>query len=72
MKPSKDFIGKLSLGLGAVLLASGIYHLGYHHGLEFMRKSDSGLGGFAELATAWIQIIAGLILAGVGVVITAR
>lgn len=40
----------------------GVYLLGYHYGIEKMRVSDSGLGGFAEWAGSLILIVMGLIV----------
>ena len=62
--------GKVLLTLGLVVLGSGIYHLGYHHGLEKLRPGDSGLGGFAEWANAAIQIVSGSILSIVGALLS--
>ena len=69
MKTSKETIGVILLIIGFILFTSGVYHLGYHKGLEFLRKSDSGLGGLVELLTAWIQIAGGLITLIIGLLL---
>ncbi|GEM_PF-2725368 len=58
--------------IGMIVLSSGMYHLGYHHALEFMRNSDSGLGGLAEWGTAWVKILVGLIFIGIGFIVRAK
>lgn len=72
MKPSRDSIGTLIIVIGTGVFVSGFYYLGYHHGLEFMRKGDSGLGGLGELMTAWVQIFGGVGIVLFGVIVRSR
>ena len=58
--------------VGTVLLCLGCYNLGYHHGLEFMRASDSGLGGYAEWMGSWILIATGIILVTIGIIVNLK
>ncbi|MEQ9165577.1 MAG: hypothetical protein RLO12_04925 [Fulvivirga sp.] len=62
-------MSNLTFVIAAICLAAGFYYLGYHHGLEFMRKSDSGLGGLMEIARATGLIFGGFALIIVGLVL---
>ncbi len=62
-------ISNLLFFIGFVLCICGIYWLGYHQGLEQLRKSDSGLGGFAEWAGAVFLLVIGAVVLGVGFVL---
>ncbi len=69
---NKETIGNVTFAIAALCLATGFYYLGYHHGLEFMRKSDSGLGGLMEIGKAAGLIFGGFALIIVGLVIKNR
>lgn len=66
MKLDRETISNLTFVMSAICLAAGFYYLGYHHGLEFMRKSDSGLGGLMEIARVTSLIFGGFALVIVG------
>lgn len=69
MKISKAAKKNTTILIGSILFVWGMYDLGYHNGLEFLRKGDSGLGGFAGWGSAWIRIAAGLVILGAGLLI---
>lgn len=72
MKISRDSISILIIIIGIGVFTSGFYFLGYHQGLEFMRKSDSGLGGLGELMNSWFRIVGGLIIVIIGIAVKAH
>ncbi len=48
----------------------GVYKYGYHNGLEFLRKNDSGLGGLGEIIEAIVLIAIGIITITISFIIS--
>ena len=69
MKSSKETIGVILLAIALILFTSGVYHLGYHNGIESMRQTESGFGGVGELISALIQIFGALIVSSIGIIL---
>ena len=62
---TKTIVSSVLIIVGLLVLGLGVYDLGYHNGLEITR-SDSGLGGFAEWASSWIEISIGVVTTCIG------
>ncbi|WP_224490965.1 hypothetical protein [Robertkochia flava] len=56
--------------IGLVILMIGVYKYGYHNGLEFLRKNDSGLGGLGEIIEAIVLIAIGIITITISFIIS--